>query len=56
MGSGILLMTIQGNIQGVSKKCLKGFLGKTECYFPKLFLNSKISCTYNFNIKKKIVF
>ena len=33
-------------VQLVPKKNLLWFLGKTRWYFPKLFLNSKISCIY----------
>ena len=31
-------------LQGVPKNALKGFLGHTGWYFPKPFLNYKISC------------
>ena len=37
-------MRLNKLLQGVPKIPYKGFLGKNECYFQKLFLNFEIDC------------
>ena len=48
-----LPLHISRDLQGVPKNDLYGFLRHTGCYFPKLFLNSKISCIST-SLKKEI--
>ena len=52
--AGTWKVPFKGKYRVFQKKTNKGFLGKTECYCPKLLSNFKISCISK-SFKKNII-